>query len=195
MISSSYSHMQFFLLMSSDFAGNYYLRMASAVVVDSIGIHYLSNGTDILLDKNDDPSIKALPIIESDPKNPTYIINSSLSMFKNRISISDANDRIGYYSSNNSTNVSATSFLINSNTTDFSRYLATCQAKGAVYLQMYLAEDQGRLTLIATTIDGNGYHYFIKDATGKYYTMEHCIPCPICDNVINDPGYYIMTPQ
>jgi hypothetical protein len=56
-----------------------------------------------------------------------------------------------------------------------------------VALQVYLAKDFNRLTLVFVGLDANGKHVFMTDGNNNYYALEHCMPCPTCNVTLS--GY------
>jgi len=104
-----------------------------------------------------------------------------LSQVIDTLLFSNAKNMINNYSVK--VNNTALSFLANG--TDLNNYIGMLTS--ARYLQVYLANDFNRLTLIFVGLEANGRHVYLSDPSGNCYVLENCMPCPICDVAQN--GY------
>ena len=111
--------------------------------------------------------------------------------YAERMEISDANTLINNYKTSFGSGIKDTtafSFLINADV--LTSYLTS--NPNVDYIQFYLGEDHGRLTLVIADIIKDKHIYFLNNHL-KYCVLEHVMPCPVCD--LPEQGIYLPKPR
>ncbi len=104
--------------------------------------------------------------------------------FTRKLTLPNAQRMLDAYNANTGTmNSTATSFLYDAN--QLGRYIKEAEALSIDHVDFYLAVDYGKLTLVIVGVNTDGKNIYLPGTAGVPEVLEHCIPCPTCENLYN----------
>ncbi len=160
--------------------------------VDAIGddIYLKRNSQYLVLASTTDQNLAIQPRItatlDSAVTGPNNPLNLSLTNLIQSIPLAQANYMINAYRTNQVQNSTALSFVLSaSDMYDFINKMTDAQQNPTMSsIDLHLGEDRGRLVLMFTGVNNMGNHMYYTDVHGRFYSLEHCYPCPTC-NIYN----------